>query len=69
MREVDKDLLAKITKASNIIALKSRRSGASWMVASAAVAASIFSINNSNKISKISKILKNIKEDDRCKNI
>ena len=45
MREVDKDLLAKITKASNIIALKSRRAGASWMIASASASAAIFSIN------------------------
>ena len=69
MREFDKEFLDKIIKVSNIISLKSRSAGASWMVASAAVAASIFTINNSNKISKISKILKNIKEDDRCKNI
>jgi len=69
MREVDKDLLAKITKASNIIALKSRRAGASWMIASASASAALFSIDNNNKISKISKILENIKEDDRCKNI
>ena len=69
MREFDKEFLDKINKASNIISLKSRSAGASWMVASAAVAASIFSINKDNKISKISKILKNIEEDDRCKNI
>jgi hypothetical protein len=69
MREFDKEFLDKINKASNIISLKSRSAGASLIVVSAAVAASIFSINNSNKISKISKILKNIKEDDRCKNI
>jgi hypothetical protein len=69
MREFDKEFLDKINKASNIISLKSRSAGASWIVVSAAVAASIFSINKDNKISKISKILKNIKEDDRCKNI
>jgi hypothetical protein len=69
MREFDKEFLDKITKASNIISLKSRRAGASWMIASASASAAIFSINNNNKISKISKILKNIEEDDRCKNI
>ena len=37
MKKYDKELLDKITKASNIIALKSRRSGASWVVASAAL--------------------------------
>jgi dCMP deaminase len=34
MREIDKDLFEKLKNASNIISLKSRRSGASWMVAS-----------------------------------
>ena len=37
MRKIDKEFLDKMTKASNIIALKSRRSGSSWMVASAAL--------------------------------
>jgi hypothetical protein len=69
MREFDKEFLDKINKASNIISLKSRRGGASWMIASASASAAIFSINKDNKISKISKILKNIEEDDRCKNI
>jgi len=69
MREFDKEFLDKINKASNIISLKSRRAGASWMIASASASAAIFSINKDNKISKITKILKNIEEDDRCKNI
>jgi NifU-like protein involved in Fe-S cluster formation len=64
MRQHDKELLDKINKAANIIALKTRQSGASWMVASASAA--IYSITNT----KILKILKNIKEyNDRCKTI
>jgi len=69
MRQYDKELLDKINKAASIIALKTRQSGASWMVASASASAAIYSITNT-KILKISKILKNIKEyNDRCKNI
>lgn len=39
MREKDKEILDRITKASNIIALKSRGSGASWIIASAKLTA------------------------------
>lgn len=52
MREIDKDLFDKLKKASNIISLKSRRSGASWIVTSSAVSSEM------NKIFKQEKIIK-----------
>ena len=52
MREIDKEFLDKITKASNIIALKSRRSGASWMVASAALTSTFDEIFKREQIRK-----------------
>lgn len=46
MRETDKKILDKITKASNIIALKSRGSGASWIIASAKLTAKFDEVFN-----------------------
>lgn len=52
MREIDKELFDKLKKASNIISLKSRRSGASWMVTSSDVASEMDRIFNQEKIIK-----------------
>ena len=52
MKKSDKEFLDKITKASNIIALKSRRSGASWMVTSAALTSTFDEIFKREQIRK-----------------
>jgi dCMP deaminase len=52
MRKLDREFLDRLSKASNIINLKSRRSGASWMVTSAAVASEFDKIFNSEKKQK-----------------
>lgn len=52
MKKIDKEFFDKITKASNIIALKSRRSGASWMVASAALTSTFDEIFKREQIRK-----------------
>ena len=46
MRKLDRQLLDKIKKASNIINMKSRQSGSSWIVTSAAVASEMDKIFN-----------------------
>jgi dCMP deaminase len=52
MRKLDREFLDRLSKASNIISLKSRRSGANWMVTSAAVASEFDKIFNSEKKQK-----------------
>ena len=52
MRKLDREFLDRLSKASNIINLKSRRSGANWMVTSAAVASEFDKIFNSEKKQK-----------------
>jgi len=52
MRKLYREFLDRLSKASNIINLKSRRSGANWMVTSAAVASEFDKIFNSEKKQK-----------------
>jgi dCMP deaminase len=63
MREIDKELFEKISKASNLISLKFRRSGASWMVTSAALSSTFEELFKSERIrdsreKKINNLLK-----------
>jgi len=63
MREIDKEFFEKISKASNLISLKSRRSGASWMVTSAALSSTFEELFKSERIrdsrdKKINNLLK-----------
>ena len=61
LRDYQKSILTKINNASNAIVLKSRRSGASWMVANSAVFSMV--MDEWTKTEKRKRKIKNILND------